>query len=207
MSGAGNNRLPSLAGEVGKLHREIGVHAQKMADKALEVGAKLVEAKELVPHGGWSDWLAEAGINDRTARRYMLLHRSGLKSATVADLGLREAGRVAGLLVNSATLEKFRALPRHDQETVVIHLRALRRQIEAERAELERETESYREALAILHSDDPERGLAQLKRQITTTQGRVKEIATNTKRLEYRSRKLAEERDALLASLADSAAR
>ena len=52
----------------------------------------LIEAKEAIPHGEWAGWLARnTGLSARTARRYMQLSKSGLESATVADLGLRGA--------------------------------------------------------------------------------------------------------------------
>ena len=87
MSGAGDNRLPTLAKEVAGLHLEIGQHANAMSEKALQAGAALAEAKELVGHGGWAGWLAEAGINERTARRYIRVWRSGLNRTLVSDLG------------------------------------------------------------------------------------------------------------------------
>lgn len=87
MIGAGDNRLPALAKEVAGLHREIGQHATAMAEKALEAGAALSEAKALCKHGTWANWLKNTGIPERSAQRYMKLHRAGLKSATVADLG------------------------------------------------------------------------------------------------------------------------
>jgi hypothetical protein len=82
-----NNRLPALAGEVATLQREIEAHTLAAADKALTLGAMLCEAKDLIQHGGWLPWLKEAGISERNAQRYMRLHRSGLESDMVSDLG------------------------------------------------------------------------------------------------------------------------
>jgi hypothetical protein len=52
----------------------------------------LIEAKTLVKHGQWASWLhANVNMSERTARRYIQLARSGLKSVTVAEMGIRVA--------------------------------------------------------------------------------------------------------------------
>ena len=93
-----SNRLPIIQAEVAALHKQIKEHVRSAADKALIAGAALSEAKALVGHGNWAAWLAESRISERSAQRYMRLHRSGLKSATVADLGVAQAERIAGLM-------------------------------------------------------------------------------------------------------------
>jgi len=80
-----SNRLPVLAGEIADLHRQVEGHTREAAKKALKAGAVLTEAKNLVGHGGWIDWLTDAG--ERTAQRYMRLHNCALNSDTVSDLG------------------------------------------------------------------------------------------------------------------------
>ena len=49
------------------------------------------EAKELCPHGTWGEWLAGTRVSERTAQRYIKLHRGGCEPATVADLGMNRA--------------------------------------------------------------------------------------------------------------------
>jgi len=82
-----SNRLPILQGQITDLHRDVLDQTATAAEKALAAGAALVEAKALCGHGAWGVFLADAGIPERTAQRYMQLHRAGMKSATVADLG------------------------------------------------------------------------------------------------------------------------
>lgn len=84
---AQSNRLPTLADEAKQAHNESLDHAQKAAERALAAGAALNEAKGLCAHGTWGDWLAQTGIPQRSAQRYMKLHSAGLKSDTVSDLG------------------------------------------------------------------------------------------------------------------------
>jgi hypothetical protein len=63
-----------------------------MATAALAAGNALIEAKELVRHGEWRDWLkANCSMSTRTAQRYMQMARSGLNAPRVALLGIRGA--------------------------------------------------------------------------------------------------------------------
>ncbi len=88
----GSNRLTVLAADIRSEHEAIRTGTVALAERAIEVGHKLIEAKTALAHGDWTPWLAtHVGFSERTARRYMQLARSGLKPATVADLGLRAA--------------------------------------------------------------------------------------------------------------------
>jgi hypothetical protein len=85
----GHNRLAHLAAEISKAQEGSKSAALLAAERALAAGHMLIEAKTLVKHGEWAGWLAEkVSMSERTARRYMQLARSGLKTATVADLGI-----------------------------------------------------------------------------------------------------------------------
>src|SRR5687767_6103104 len=87
-----SNRLPVLAELIREAHTSVQMAARLSAERAIEAGQLLIEAKGAVRHGNWLPWLKEhVGISDRTARGYMQLARSGLKSATVAEMGLRRA--------------------------------------------------------------------------------------------------------------------
>src|SRR5215831_1471661 len=91
----GSNRLPILAGEIRKAHAGVQDAAKTAAQRAIDAGHALIEAKELVGHGEWLPWLREnCALADRTARLYMQIARSGVNSATVADLGLQAAAKV-----------------------------------------------------------------------------------------------------------------
>ena len=58
----------------------------------------LAEARDLCEHGEWAAHLRKTGIPDRTATRMMRLARAGIKTATVADLGV---GRVDEILART----------------------------------------------------------------------------------------------------------
>jgi hypothetical protein len=84
-----SNRLPVLADQIRTVHEAARTAARFSADKAIEAGHLLIEAKEAIGHGQWLPWLKQTGLSERTATGYMRLARLGIKSATVADLGLR----------------------------------------------------------------------------------------------------------------------
>ena len=92
-----SNRLPILQECAASLHLSAQSHLNSAADKALACGAALVEAKALCKHGEWATWLASTGVPERSAQRYMTLHRGGCKPAIVADLGMSRAERLSNL--------------------------------------------------------------------------------------------------------------
>ena len=93
-----SNRLPVLAEDIRRAHDAAQTAATLAAGKAIEAGHALAEAKGLIGHGGWLPFLADAGVPERTAQRYMTLARSGLKSDIVSDLGgITAALRFLGL--------------------------------------------------------------------------------------------------------------
>jgi hypothetical protein len=107
MSELGHNRLAELAGLIKSAHSDALQAAKRTADRALEAGHLLLEAKVSVGHGRWSGWLQEnIGFSERTAQRYMRLAKSGLKSATVADLGIRAADSFLAVIDDESPLDK-----------------------------------------------------------------------------------------------------
>lgn len=93
----GSNRLPILAVAIKDAHKEAAAALQTASERALAAGEMMVEAKGLVGHGRWRSWLKSLGISERSAQRYMMLHRAGLKPAIVADLGFARAEKYASL--------------------------------------------------------------------------------------------------------------
>jgi hypothetical protein len=82
-----SNRLPVLAAEIKAAHADAQAAAVTSAERSIAAGRALLEARELVKHGEWLPFLAQAGVHERAAQRLMKLAASGLKSDTVSDLG------------------------------------------------------------------------------------------------------------------------
>jgi hypothetical protein len=88
--------LGDLAAEICVEHERAYGKAREALEHARRAGELLLEAKARAGHGGWLGWLqANVPFSERTAQGYMRLARQWDalqgKSATVADLGLREA--------------------------------------------------------------------------------------------------------------------
>jgi hypothetical protein len=74
--------LNEHATEIRKLYK-------RTAHDIHEIGRRLTEAKKLLGHGNWLNWLdAEFGWTDRTALNFMRVYELPLKSETVSDLDI-----------------------------------------------------------------------------------------------------------------------
>lgn len=91
--------LNTLAAQINDAAREAERHARGATENALIVGAMLIEAKKLVTHGEWDNWILQnCEIAPRTVQAYMRLARTlpqldAPKAQRVADLPVREAVR------------------------------------------------------------------------------------------------------------------
>ena len=125
MSGGGN-RLAVLAADIRAAHQDSVNAAMTLAERALAAGAALMEAKRLVAHGEWQTWLREnCGLSARSARRYMSLAASGMKTATVAVLGVRGASealtRRRAASIENAEFKDDREVPAEPKESHTGH--------------------------------------------------------------------------------------
>ena len=123
--------------------RTIVLQTQKtMLDGAIEIGRRLVEAKQLVPHGEWGTWLKEkVEFSQSAANRFMRLFEE------YAD----KQGTLFGAVSNSSTLTNLSytkalallAIPDEDREDFAEEVDAenIRRQ-----GELENKIKAYQEA-------------------------------------------------------------
>src|ERR1700710_1414021 len=94
-----SNRLPVLAAEIKRAHAGVLDAAKTAAERAIEAGRALTEAKALLRHGEWLPWLKEhCELLQPTAHFYIKITRLGLESATVADIGLRAAATAIGII-------------------------------------------------------------------------------------------------------------
>jgi len=91
------SRLDTIGGDIRDLVLVAEHHANMATEAALKVGALLRDAKGLVAHGEWEQWIkTHTSVSIRTAQAYMRL------AARFAELPDQEAQRVAGLTVRQA---------------------------------------------------------------------------------------------------------
>ena len=77
----------------------------------IEIGKRLIEAKERLPHGEWAAWLADrVEFSERTAQEFMKIAREWSNPRTLADLGKSKALKL--LLLPAAERDEF--LEAHD---------------------------------------------------------------------------------------------
>jgi hypothetical protein len=89
---AGSNRLAVLAAEVRIAHVGVLNAAKTAAERAIDAGRALIEAKQLLRHGEWLPWLKEhCQLPERTAQLYMKIARLDLPAEAVAEIGLKGA--------------------------------------------------------------------------------------------------------------------
>lgn len=71
---------------------EILAYKQQAGYAVLEIGRRLIEAKELLSHGEWLPWLKEkVEFSEASAQRFMRLAREYTNPSTVTDLGTAKA--------------------------------------------------------------------------------------------------------------------
>lgn len=82
-----------VAGEVERLTAEIQVYKQQAGACIVEIGRRLIRAKELLPHGAWAGWLEEkVEFSERSAQNFMRVAKEySSNPQPVADLGIAKA--------------------------------------------------------------------------------------------------------------------
>ena len=111
-----SNLLTDLAESVRVEVEASNAAARCAAEHAVAAGAKLCEAKAECRYGEWLPFLARAGLSERNAQRWMQLHRAGVKSDHVSDLGLTDLRRfaAAGLRMIPVEGKAVRAIGKDD---------------------------------------------------------------------------------------------
>lgn len=104
--------IPHTTTEVsvlGELAQEAQYYVKNIANSMFQLGRVLTEAKALVPHGAWKDWILEnTGFSVRYAQMYMqAYHRFG-SSEAAGNIG--ESGKIIKMLsLPEGTEDRFLA--------------------------------------------------------------------------------------------------
>lgn len=88
---AGPRNIETVTQEILDLKQDAG-------NTILTIGRRLIEAKEMLPHGEWLPWLTErVEFSERTAQDFMRLAREWSNPQTFADLGPGKALAILAL--------------------------------------------------------------------------------------------------------------
>lgn len=175
----------------------------------IELGRRLTEAKAMVKHGEWGNWLKErVNYSQRTANNMMKLYKeygeSGIaqKSQSIASLSVTQA--VAMLEIPEEERERFAEQSNAKDLTI----RELKAEIAKAKAALEEEQSSTKTALSKAQ-ERHEQEIARLKEQAELLQGKDDEakerIDAAVKKEREELARTSEEVDALQAELAKMA--
>jgi hypothetical protein len=80
--------------------------------RPLPPGDSLIEAKQLLPHGGWLPWLSKhCGLSARVAQNYMLLarHKKLIPAKYESDSYLTITAALASVVRDAELIEKIKA--------------------------------------------------------------------------------------------------
>jgi len=84
--------VPSAERDIETVTSEIIQLKQDAGNAILGIGQRLIEAKEMLPHGEWLPWLTErVEFSERTAQNFIRLAREWSNPQALADLGATKA--------------------------------------------------------------------------------------------------------------------
>lgn len=94
---------------------EIKFHLNQMGFHVIEVGKRLIQAKELIPHGDWANWLQQNfQLTDRSARRFMQIAERFGKTVDVDRFRHFDISTL-----KPSTLIELLALPEGDEQKFI----------------------------------------------------------------------------------------
>ena len=174
---------------------EILVYKNQAGAAILEIGRRLIEAKEQLEHGAWSVWLKErVSFSERSAQNFMRLAREYPNPQTFADLGVskdlalldipaeeREAF-VEEVDVGHCSVRELQAAIKARQEAEnqakgwAIKCEQAKAEADAARDEARKREEALKTAKGVMADLREER--LELKRQVKELESRPVEVST-----------------------------
>lgn len=126
--------------------QEINFYKVQAGTAIIEIGKRLHEAKAVLPHGAWGDWLAkEVEFSERTAQNFMKIAREYGNPQLIADMGNSTTKALLLLSVPQEEREEFVSSPHEvngEEKTVAEmttkEMEQLMKELEAERAAKEK---------------------------------------------------------------------
>ena len=89
---AAEHQAPSAERSIETITSEILQMKEDAGNAIIGIGQRLIEAKAMLPHGEWTQWLTEqVEFSERTAQNFMRLAREWSNPQALADLGATKA--------------------------------------------------------------------------------------------------------------------
>lgn len=89
---AAERQVPSSERNIETITTEIIKLKEDAGNAIIGIGQRLIEAKSMLPHGEWTQWLTErVEFSERTAQNFMRLAREWSNPQALADLGATKA--------------------------------------------------------------------------------------------------------------------
>lgn len=171
--------LTEMPRELGVIEGEILFYKQVAGGAVLEIGRRLIEAKEQLRHGEWEAWLEEkVGFSTRSAQRYMRLAEGYGENDTVTLLGTRKALALLGL----SDSDRSEFLEENDAESMTAR--------ELEEAVRERNEARLAAEQALADKQVAEAGKEKLEAEMVIANSRIKAADAEAEKLRREIRKL-----------------
>ena len=152
---------------------EINFYKAQTVQNIIEIGRRLIEAKERLPHGAWADWLKDAvDFTQSTANRFMQIAREYSNSAPVRNLSYtkmlallqvpeedREAFLAESHLVNGVP-KTVDEMSKRELEQAIRERDQARREAAEQKARAKREYDNYMNALVAKEKADEQLEIA-----------------------------------------------
>ena len=152
---------------------EINFYKAQTVQNIIEIGKRLIEAKERLPHGAWADWLKDAvDFTQSTANRFMQIAREYSTSAPVRNLSYtkmlallqvpeedREAFLAESHLVNGVP-KTVDEMSKRELNQAIRERDQARREAAEQKARAKREYDNYMNALVAKEKADEQLEIA-----------------------------------------------
>lgn len=192
---AQKNTEPSI---LGSLAQEAQYYSRSLATSMIQLGRVLTEAKPLVRHGEWENWIADnVGCTPRCAQLYMQAHARFGDNEAVLQIG--ERGKIFKLLALPAgTEERFLA----DNDVSDMTTREVEAAVRRVREEMQAEIDAERKARQLAEAA-PTGIPDEVREQIAAQEQKIREQQEELSRVGQMGREAIQEANRLRLENAD----
>ncbi len=190
--------LPDQPRDIETITGEILAAKRTGGEAILTIGKRLIEAKEVLPHGGWLPWLEErVEFSEKAAQNFMRIARNYSNPQALADLGATKALML--LALPEETRDEFISTPHsvNGEEKTVIDMTS--RELEAAIKERDAARRAAEQAQA--DRSAAEQARQKMEQDMAVANERIAGLNAEVEEQASRAREAREESDRLTAEL------